>query len=331
MHFYEKTMGNISVNNIILKTNLYKKVEINWSEYKTITQYGYDFGTEYPIGYDVHYSDDIKTLMEFMSNEYTIYGKCPNCSKSLAMSVLSYKPLDKELLNKPIWSYAEDAWDMEGFVDLTEFNMKEIIHNLCKSHKYIDKYFSCPICQEIYKASFILTFNNDKLFLTKIGQYCSLRDFNENYTNRFVKDLKSKELRKEYEEALITHDEGHSIAAYVYMRRVIEKLILQKFNEKERDKSIDDFKQLHFDEKIQYLKSDLPELLQDKKIYDLSSAGIHTLTEDECEFYFPILKQSVELILIDEAKQRKEQLLRKQLTNDLENATHKIKKNLEAK
>lgn len=331
MHFYEKTIGNISVNDIFLKTNLYKKIEINWSDYKTITQYEYEMGGQFPIGYDVHYSDDIKNLMAFLSNEYKIYGKCPHCNKSLTMSVLSYKPLDKEILNKPIWSYAENAWEEYDFEDQTENKMKEIINNICESHKYIDKYFSCSMCQEIFKASFTLSFKDDKLFFTKIGQYCSLRDFNENYTNRFVKDLKNKELRKEYEEALITHDEGHSIAAYVYMRRVIEKLISQKFNEQKRDISIDDFKQLHFDKKIQYLKNELPELLQDKKIYDLSSAGIHTLTEEECEFYFPILQHAIELILIDEAQKAKERQLRKQLSNDLENATHTIKKNLEAK
>lgn len=331
MHFYENTIGKISINDIILKTNLYKKIEISWSDYKTITQYEYEMGEPFPIGYDVHYSNDIKNLMDFLSNEYKIYGKCPRCNKSLAMSVLSYKPLDKDILNKPIWGYAEGAWDDVDFVDLSDYKMKEILEKICNSHKYIDKYFSCPICQEIFRTSFTLSFKDDKLFLTKIGQYCSLRDFNENYTNRFVKDLKNKELRKEYEEALITHDEGHSIAAYVYMRRVIEKLILQKFNEKERDKSIDDFKQLHFDEKIQYLKSELPELLQDKKIYELSSAGIHTLTEDECESYFPALQHTIELILIDEAQKAKERQLRKQLSNDLENATHAIKKNLEAK
>ena len=71
-------------------------------------------------------------------------------------------------------------------------------------------------------------------------------------------------------------------------------------------------------------------MLQSRKLYDLSSAGIHTLTEDECEFYFPILKQAIELILIDEAKKAREKQFRKQLNNDLENATYKIKKNLEA-
>ena len=332
MHFYEKTINNITINDIILKTNLYKKIEIDWHDYQTVTQYGYDLGNKYPIGHDVYYSKEIKALLEFLSNEFKIYGKCPHCDKSLAMSVLSYKPVDSELLTKPIWSYREDVWNDTdtGSTDLTESNMKEIITNLCKSHKYIDKYFSCPICQEIYRASYALSFENEKLFLIKIGQYSSLRDFNQNYTNRFLKDLKKKELKKEYEQALITHDEGHSVAAYAYMRRVIEKLILQKFNEKERDKTLDEFKHLHFDEKLDYLKSDLPELLQSKKLYELSSAGIHKLTEDECEFYFPILKQAIELILIDEAKKAREKQFRKQLNNDLENATYKIKKNLEA-
>ncbi len=44
MHFYEKTINNITINDIILKTNLYKKIEIDWHDYQTVTQYGYDLG-----------------------------------------------------------------------------------------------------------------------------------------------------------------------------------------------------------------------------------------------------------------------------------------------
>lgn len=139
MHFYEKTINNITINDIILKINLYKKIEIDWHDYQTVTQYGYDLGDKYPIGHDVYYSKEIKTLLKFLSNEFKIYGKCPHCDKSLAMSVLSYKPVDSELLNKPIWSYREDLWNDTDSIDLTESNMKEIIANLCKSHKYVDK------------------------------------------------------------------------------------------------------------------------------------------------------------------------------------------------
>jgi len=110
------------------------------------------------------------------------------------------------------------------------------------------------------------------------------------------------------------------------MRRVIEQLILQKFKAKENPIPTEDFNNMHFDEKIEYLREDLPDLLKDKKIYSLSSAGIHMLSAEECETYFPILQQSVELILIDEEKKQKETALRKQLSIDLEKANHSIKK-----
>lgn len=289
-----------------------------------------NYNEPYPIGYSIYYSDEIKTLLEFLSIRYNIYGKCPHCNKSGSMSVSVHSPIEEKLLSDPIWGYAEDSWEDDDFVDLKEYKIKQLLSTITKSHKFINKYYSCPICNEIYNTSYTLKFIDDKLILIKTGQYPSLRDFNENYTNRFSKDLKKFGLSTEYHEALVTHDEGHSVAAYVYMRRVIEQLILQKFNTKEDHIPTEDFNSMHLNEKIEYLREDLPDLLKDKKIYSLCSAGIHMLSAEECETYFPILQQSVELILIDEAKKQKEAALRKQLSIDLEKANHSIKKKIES-
>lgn len=49
------------------------------------------------------------------------------------------------------------------------------------------------------------------------------------------------------------------------MRRVFEQLILQKFITKVNPIPTEDFNSMHFEEKIEYLKDDLPDLLKDKK------------------------------------------------------------------
>ena len=68
MHFYEKTINNITINDIILKINLYKKIEIDWHDYQTVTQYGYDLGDKYPIGHDVYYSMNLR----YMENAHIV-------------------------------------------------------------------------------------------------------------------------------------------------------------------------------------------------------------------------------------------------------------------
>ena len=324
MDFSQRKIGDLSINDIYFKLNLYKKTELLWNSYNKSKEYD---NYHIVIGYNVHYSDDIKTFIDFLTEEYVIYGKCPECNKPTAMTVYKNTLNDTELLKSTVWSYQTGLWDSDDYIDLSDMYMMQRIFKLCNDNGgFYNKIFQCPMCKNCYQTNFKLIFKDEKLILIKTGQYPSLRDFNVNYTNKLTKDLKRQNLDKEYNEGLITHDAGHSIAAYVYMRRVIEQIIMNKFNERLDKISDDEFKRKRFDAKIEYLKDDLPELLKDKKLYELTSAGIHMLSNDDCEIYFPILQQSIELILIEEDKKKKEAELKKSLSSTIEETTHKIKK-----
>jgi len=61
------------------------------------------------------------------------------------------------------------------------------------------------------------------------------------------------------------------------------------------------------DDKIDLLKNHLPEILVDnKRVYNILSLGIHELSEKACLAFFDVLKQGIILILEDEAKLRRE-------------------------
>ena len=92
------------------------------------------------------------------------------------------------------------------------------------------------------------------------------------------------------------------------MRRVYESLLINIFtqNKEEIGISEEDFRKLRSDEKIAKIK---PYLAIDdeiyKPLYALLSAGIHSLTEEECREDYALLK-SILLDIIAEQKARKE-------------------------
>lgn len=327
MNFYEEQIDAITVNDLFYKLQLYKKVRVNWKAIETreITERN-DYG-EFTLGYDVYPSKEVKTLIALLFSNYLLYGYCPKCKKSTGMN--TYKNENPEVfpIDKKIWGYAEDAWDYDDFQDLTEIRMKEELEKICKNGGFHEKYFTCPICKEAFRISLKIELNEqDELIIRKVGQFPTIRDFNDRHTNRFEKVLKKRKLKNEYVEAISTHDEGHNIAAYVYLRRIVEKLILQIFEEKERDITLEEFCIKHFEDKTKYLKDDLPELLRDKRIYDITSAGVHKLSDEECEEYYPILLDAFELILIEEEKKIKEKGIKESLNKELGNVHSEVKK-----
>ena len=90
---------------------------------------------------------------------------------------------------------------------------------------------------------------------------------------------------------LYTH--GVGVGAYVYLRRIIERLIAQV----EKEEKIESTGQ-RIRERISGLRGKLPDFLVDEpRIYGILSKGIHELSEEECRAYFPILASAVEAIL----------------------------------
>ncbi|MCL2767179.1 MAG: hypothetical protein FWE49_00385 [Synergistaceae bacterium] len=102
-----------------------------------------------------------------------------------------------------------------------------------------------------------------------------------------------KEQYDEYNRAIGLYTHGIGIGAFVYLRRIIERLVFNVFtNEKVKlNISDDEFLKYRFVEKISALKDCLPDSLTSRaNMYGIISKGIHELSEDECKKMFPYIK-----------------------------------------
>lgn len=326
MQFYENTIGNISVNEFFYTKPLYTETVIDW---KTMTHYPvtemFD-GEETVTGHNVYASADIKNLIVLLFGNYKLYGYCPECKKPTIMSTVKNESPLLTLLDDSVWSYSEiEVWE-DDFRDLSEIRMREKLDVLCKNGGYYNKRFICPNCNEIFSIYLKVTLNSqDELILCKIGQHPHVGAFNNIHTNRFDKVLKKRKLKHEYLTAKRAYGDGYYIASYVYMRRIIEKLIIEIFEEKDRGIEFGAFCKLHFDEKVNVIKDDLPDLLQDKRLYEITSAGIHQLNEKDCKEYYSVLMSAFELILIEEDRKIQENNLREALKKDIGKVHSEVK------
>ncbi|MBE6034130.1 MAG: hypothetical protein E7222_05450 [Clostridiales bacterium] len=331
MKFENETIGEVTVNDIFFKLQLYKKVKVDWKNFvtKDITEVT-DWENCITVGYEVCISSEVKTLLQLLSWNYPIYGYCPHCKKNTAMNTHKNSTDDNIKIEESVWSYGDGAWEDEDFEDLSEIKMKAYLSGLFKNGGFHEKYFQCPMCRNIFRISLKIDMTeDDELLIRKVGQYPTLRDFSEIYTNRFDKILKKRDIREDYIAGLTTHDEGHNIAAYVYLRRIIEKLMLQIYQNTDRTLELQEFKARRFEDKIKELKDELPKLLQDKRLYEIVSAGIHQLSEEECAEHYPVLLDAVELILIEEEKKQKEKELIECIEKNINDIHSTVKKRVE--
>lgn len=152
------------------------------------------------------------------------------------------------------------------------------------------------------------------LILKKIGQYPSLADM-QFFSFRKYQSLLG-DYYKELTRAVGLHAAGIGVGAFVYLRRILEKLCEDAhpvykdklgWNEKE-------YQNRHFIERVQYLASFGCEIIPSEidgiktKIYSVLSKGVHEYTEDECKELFPYLLTSIELMLdkkVEDAKRTK--------------------------
>jgi len=155
----------------------------------------------------------------------------------------------------------------------------------------------CSKCGRFHVYYFYYDFKSEEII--KIGQYPST-------------DLKSKVHAKKYKELLADdYDEyitaiknnsvGVGIGAYVYLRRILERLVEEAHQGK---KVSDDWNEIlyqksKFSEKIDLvsdiINDDSMKLI--KSLYGILSKGIHQLSENECLNSFNVLKTAIELIL----------------------------------
>jgi len=153
--------------------------------------------------------------------------------------------------------------------------------------------------------------------LTKYGQLPSLEDIAGADIRKYEKLLPPGYL-DELKRATGLASHGIGIGAFVYLRRIFEKMIHQHHDLLiERDNEIADFATMRMDDRIAALKAVLPPVLvENKAAYGILSKGIHELDEATCKKYFPVVRQAIIAILEQDLQQQ----MQKEQSANLRNA-----------
>jgi hypothetical protein len=144
--------------------------------------------------------------------------------------------------------------------------------------------------------------------IQKVGQFPSFADIANDESKRYRKFL-SRDDGSEIHKAIGLAAHGVGIGAFVYLRRIFERLVNSRFVEFREVEGwkYDDFLGLRMDEKIDFLKGHLPPfMVRNSKLYSILSLGIHQLSEQECLAAFDFIKQSIFFILDEDIKKKEE-------------------------
>ncbi len=164
-------------------------------------------------------------------------------------------------------------------------------------------------------------------YLIKIGQYPSIATLSFSELDEY-RHVMNDSIRREFGTALGLFANGVGIGAYTYLRRIFETIIM-KASETSLDENHinkEDFKNARVTEKIDMIKDELPETIVDNPVlYGIISKGIHELSEEECIEYFPVLKDSILLILNQWERKRKEIETKKRLNASISKIASEIK------
>jgi len=123
------------------------------------------------------------------------------------------------------------------------------------------------------------------------------------------------------------HAQGIGVGSYVYLRRIIERLIEKaKCNAIEAGTiSEEQYLQSKVVERIKLLKGYLPDILSENTvIYGIISKGIHELSEQDCIEFFPVLQECIFMILQKWDEERKRAETEKQLSSALSKIASKV-------
>lgn len=174
----------------------------------------------------------------------------------------------------------------------------DIDEKLFKESETFQINFSCSrnnshILNIIYKVE-----NNT---ITKIGQSPSLFDIQKNDFKKYRKVLDNN--YSDLSKAILFYTYNNGVAAFTYIRRILENFFIKNAYEIKKDQpDWDDkkYKECRFKEKINLLKDLLPKtLVNNPSLYSIVSKGIHELEEEECLLYFEAVKKCIFLSLDD--------------------------------
>lgn len=248
--------------------------------------------------------DDFSKVMEYLGAELTFDSYCCECQKDGTFKSREtdeyrrYRLMETALLGKPANSKEDSIQD---------------------TFQYIARIFSCAR-NENHRLIFMFKTDNEKVI--KIGQHPSIADLQKADLRKYRPVLSKDYL--EFATAIKIQSNGVGIGSFVYLRRIVERLIEEAHIKKstETDWDEDTYKRAKVGGKIDMLKGTLDEDAHEilKPLYGILSKGIHELDEEECLKYFGDFKIAIEFILDGKLAQHEREQKKKRVTS----AVHSI-------
>ena len=233
---------------------------------------------------------------------------CPHCNDSSVFEITDFERRQSSSripLTMPIVGKTED---IKYIVSTNEEKIRIYQWNI---------YTVFAVCAlDHTQLTFVLLITETQII--KIGQFPSYADLEKPELKKYAKLLGSEFVNLRKAIGLVSH--GVGIGSFVYLRRIIEKLVCEVFCEHTEQLSIpeEDFFKLRFDEKINIVSDYLPRfLVENKKIYGIVSKGIHELNEEDCINSFDIIEKSIELILDERLAEQEKAEKMKSLSKEL--------------
>ncbi len=249
---------------------------------------------------------------------------CPICNEITtheSSSIVITKTID-ELSAFCNEKHLSDTY-IHGDPSDVEYHINQI-YNLIEDIGSIERKFVCVHSKkERHKHFFSVIYKVEDHSLIKIGQYPSINDITGVELKKYKKIHKDIFTELNKANGLFSH--GIGVGSYAYLRRIIEKYIVNekytnylKSTGKTPEESESLTKNAYFKDKVTTLKDELSDLLHGSdKIYGFLSKGIHGLSEDECLEVFPILFDSICIILDEEIERIEKETKKKKLASKL--------------
>ena len=246
--------------------------------------------------------DGIDDLILLLDGKVRISAYCKECKEERVFTMKPYiyfQDKDNKCYSKKL---SEEVWRIQQLYILK--NTPTVGGQIEEVSRILVFQFVCSMNEEHHLDYIVLTTDNSMM---KIGQYPSVADMTFPELDAY-KHVISKEDRKELGTAIGLFASGVGAGSYVYLRRILERLIYQA-KETAVD-AIDNemFERARVAEKIKMLEGYLPDILvKNATIYGILSKGIHELSEEECRKYFPVVKECIYQILgMWESERRKQ-------------------------
>lgn len=279
--------------------------------------------------------NNIDDLISFIDGKEKLDIYCPNCGQ---MRVFSMNPIyfvfhidDEKRSWRSLSSELQSLQNTQKLISTPRPDKPQEKHEWMWSNwqtEHATRVMVFPfVCamDESHHLDYVVVTSPDKMI--KIGQYPSVADISFPKLDEYKKVL-AKEDMKELRRAIGLHAQGIGIGSYVYLRRIFERII-----DKAKDNAVqggnldmEKYQAARVNERIPMLKDYLPKMLvENTTFYGIVSRGIHELSEEECNSYFPVMEEFIYMILRQWEQKRKEEEAEKRISSSISNIASNIK------